>query len=266
MTLVEEPTQHVGRLLRRWRESRRLSQLELAVQAGVSARHLSFLETGRSRPSREMVLRLADELQVPLRERNPLLVAAGFAPAFAETPLAAPPMSAVRGAIRQLLTGHDPYPAVVFDSTWNVVEANDSFRLFTDGAADEVLAPPVNVLRLALHPKGMAPRIVNLGQWRSHVLTRLRQRLAREPWHESLFAELSAYPCDQPEPPHEIPVTGDIFVPLQLRHDGRELRFFAVFATFGGARDITVAELTIESFFPADDATARALRAEFGRD
>jgi transcriptional regulator with XRE-family HTH domain len=253
----------VGELLREWRERRRLSQLELALQAGVSSRHLSFVETSRSRPSRDMVLHLAEQLDVPLRERNHLLLAAGYAPLYAETVLDAPRMSAVRAALRQVLAGHEPYPALVVDRHWNMVDANASLGLFTAGVAPELLSPPANALRIALHPGGMAPRIINLGEWRAHLLGRLRRQIERsgDPALAGLYDELRAYPCDQPEPEVELPGPGDIAVPLRVRHEGRELAFFSTVATFGTPLDITVAELAIESFFPADPATAAILRA-----
>ena len=163
-------TAPLGTLLRDWRQRRRLSQLDLALEAGVSARHLSFVETGRSKPSREMVLQLAEQLEVPLRERNRLLLAAGFAPAFEERPIDAPEMAPVRDALDRVLTGHEPYPAVVVDRWWNLVAANRSIALFTAGVPAELLEPPVNVLRVSLHPEGMAPRIVNYGEWRAHLL------------------------------------------------------------------------------------------------
>src|SRR5262249_25777233 len=169
----------VGELLREWRELRRLSQLDLALQAEVSTRHLSFVETGRSRPSRDMVLHLAEELDVPLRERNHLLLAAGYAPVYAETALDAPAMTAVRAAVRQVLAGHEPYPAVVVDRHWNLIDANATVALFTQGLPPELLAPPINVLRASLHPDGFARQIVNLGEWRAHVLGRLRRQVAR---------------------------------------------------------------------------------------
>ncbi|MEX5633385.1 helix-turn-helix domain-containing protein [Parafrankia sp. FMc2] len=251
----------VGELLRLWRERRRLSQLELASYAQVSARHLSFLETGRARPSRDMVLRLTDQLDVPLRDRNDLLLAAGYAPAYPETSLTAPQMSSVRTAVRSVLAGHAPYPAVVVDRDWNIVDANPSLSLFTDLAAPEVLAPPVNTLRLALHPLGMAPWILNLGEWRAHLLGRVRRRVAADGRLADLYAELSSYPCDEEEPEVAVPGAGDIFVPLRLRVGDRELSFFCMVATFGTPRDVTVAELTIESFFPADATTTDALRS-----
>ena len=262
MAAVGQLPRPVGELLRQWREHRRLSQLELALEAEISARHLSFVETGRSLPSREMILRLADHLEVPLRERNHLLLAAGYAPVYAETELDSPRMLAVRQAVRQILSGHEPYPAVVIDGRWNLVEANESVALFTRDIPPELLAPPANVLRASLHPDGMATRIVNLGEWRAHLLGRLRRQVAltADPELAQLYQELRAYPCGQPEPEVEVPGPGDIVVPLRIRHDGEELAFFGTVATFGTPLDITVAELVIESFFPADARTAAFLR------
>jgi transcriptional regulator with XRE-family HTH domain len=259
------PQQHqrpVGALLREWRERRRRSQLDLALDADVSTRHLSFVETGRSTPSREMVLRLAEQLELPLRERNQLLLAAGYAPAYSESPLDAQQMTAVRGALRQVLGGHEPYPALVVDRTWNLVDANRSVALFTAGLPPELLQPPINVLRASLHPAGMAPRIVNLGEWRAHLLGRLRRQVAitADPPLAALYDELRAYPCDQPEPEGELPGPRDVVVPLRIRHDGGELSFFSIVAAFGTPLDITVAELAIESFFPANPETAAVLR------
>jgi len=251
----------VGALMRQWRERRRLSQLDLAMQADISTRHLSFVETGRSTPSRAMVLHLAEQLDVPLRERNGLLVAAGYAPVYAETALDDPQLSAVRAAVRQVLTGHEPYPAVVVDRQWTLVDANAGVALLTEGVAPELLAPPANALRVSLHPDGMAPRIVNLGEWRAHLLGRLRRQAAHtaDPALVQLYDELRAYPCDQPEV--ELPGSGDIVVPLRLRHAGRELAFFSTVATFGTPLDITVAELAIDAFFPADPATTAVLHS-----
>jgi transcriptional regulator with XRE-family HTH domain len=242
-----------------------LSQLDLALEADVSTRHLSFVETGRSQPSREMVLHLAEQLDVPLRERNGLLLAAGYAPVYAETALDAPDapnMAAVRAAVRQVLAGHEPYPAVVVDRNWTIVDANAGIALLTEGVAPELLTPPANALRVSLHPRGMAPRIANLGEWRAHLLGRLRRQVARtaDPVLAALYDELRAYPCDQPAPAVEAPGSGDIVVPLRLRHGERALSFFSTVATFGTPLDITVAELAIESFFPADAATAALLR------
>jgi transcriptional regulator with XRE-family HTH domain len=252
----------VGELLRQWRERRRLSQLDLALQAGTSTRHLSFLETGRSRPSRDMLLRLAEQLEVPLRERNHLLLAGGYAPAFGQTALDAPEMAGVRAALRQVLAGHEPFPAVVVDGAWNLVDANAAAGLLVGQADPALLAPPVNVLRVSLHPGGMAPRIANLGEWRAHLFGRLRRQIAltADPGLAGLYQELRAYPCDQPEPEVEVPGPGDVAIPLRLRHGDRELSFLSIMASFGTPLDVTVAELAIESFFPADPGTGAALR------
>jgi transcriptional regulator with XRE-family HTH domain len=256
----------VGALLREWRERRRMSQLDLALDAEVSTRHLSFVETGRSRPSREMVLHLAEQLDLPLRERNHLLLAGGYAPVYTETTLDSPQLAAVRTALRQVLTGHEPYPAVVVDRRWNIVETNASLSLFTAGVAPALLAPPANALRVSLHPDGMASRIVNLGEWRGHLLGRLRRQVAHgvDPALAALYDELRAYPCHQLEPEIEIPGPGEVVVPLRIRHGDRELAFFSTVATFGTPLDITVAELAIESFFPADAETAAVLHAGQG--
>jgi transcriptional regulator with XRE-family HTH domain len=253
----------VGQLLREWRQRRRMSQLELALEAAVSTRHLSFLETGRSKPSREMVLHLADQLEVPLRERNYLLLAAGYAPVYSETALDSPQMAAVREAVRQVLGGHEPYPAVVVDRGWNLVDANRSVALFTDDVPAELLAPPTNVLRLSLHPDGLAPRILNLGEWRTHLLDRLRRQIVLTADCElaALYDEVRAYPCGRPEPEIELPGPGAVVVPLRIRHGDRELAFLSTVATFGTPLDVTVAELVIESFFPADAFTAAVLHA-----
>jgi transcriptional regulator with XRE-family HTH domain len=249
----------IGALLREWRERRRLTQITLALDAGISTRHLSFVETGRSRPSREMVLLLAKRLDLPLRERNHLLLAAGYAPVYAETPLDGTQLTTVRTAVRQVLRGHEPYPAMVVDRSFNLLDANAGMALLTVGVARDLLVPPINAMRASLHPNGMAPRIVNLGEWRAHLLNRLRRRVAHtsDPDLTRLLRELRAYPCDQPEPEVELPGPGAVFVPLRLRHGDRELAFFSTLATFGTPLDITVAELAIESFFPADlDTTA----------
>jgi transcriptional regulator with XRE-family HTH domain len=254
----------VGILLRDWRRRRRLSQLDLALEAGVSTRHLSFVETGRSRPSPEMVLHLADQLDVPLRDRNQLLLAAGYAPRYAERALAEPEMAPVRDALDLVLRGHEPYPAVVVDRGWNMVAANAPVALLTAGVAPELLEPPANVLRISLHPDGMASRILNLGEWRAHLLERLARQVAGSGDQQlaALYEELSGYPGPDVTAGHGAPA-GEIVVPLRVRAGGGggELAFFSTVTTFGTAIDITVAELSIESFFPADAATAEALRA-----
>ncbi|MER6735955.1 helix-turn-helix domain-containing protein [Streptomyces puniciscabiei] len=262
MTTTPQAVRSIGDLLRRWRKQRLLSQNDLAVKAEISARHLSFIENGRSEPSREVVLRLAETLGLELRERNELLLAAGYAPVYQHTSLQAPHMSAVRDMVRQVLAAHEPYPAVVLDRYWHRVEANDPAWLFGQGVAEELLREPVNLMRVALHPDGLAPRIANLGEWRAHLLSRLRRQvtMTADPDLVKLYDELVCYPCDQHEPKIELPGPGDIAIPLRLRYEGHELAFFSTVATFGTPLDITVAELSIESFYPADTATAELLR------
>jgi transcriptional regulator with XRE-family HTH domain len=249
-----------GSLLRDWRRRRRLSQLDLALEAGVSARHLSFLETGRSRPSREMVLHLSEQLDVPLRDRNQLLLAAGFAPAYAERALDAPDMAAVREALDRVLKGHEPYPAVVVDRWWDLAGVNAGVALLTAPVAPHLLEPPANALRVTLHPEGMAPHIRNLPEWRAHLLDRLRRQVAvtGDERLAALQAELTAYPGGEATLPAHEP---GIAVPLKIDVDGTELSFFSTISTFGTAVDITLAELAIEAFFPADERTADYVRS-----
>ncbi len=261
MTTVESVRRPVGEQLRGWRERRRLSQLELAIEADVSTRHLSFVETGRARPSRDMVLHLAERLDVPLRERNQLLLAAGYAPAYRQSGLDSAPLAPVAAAVRQLLAAHEPYPAVVVNARSELLDANASVAMFLAGVAPHLLAPPANALRIALHPDGMAPRIVNLPLWRSHLLDRLRRQVAAssDSYLAELYDEVLGYPgggvADRPD-------TAELAValPLRFRHDGRELAFLSTLATFGAPLDVTVAELAIEAFYPADAATAAVLR------
>jgi transcriptional regulator with XRE-family HTH domain len=252
----------VGALLREWRRRRRLSQLELALESGVSSRHLSFVETGRSRPSAEMVLHLAEQLEVPLRKRNELLLAAGYAPAFAERDLDAPEMGPVREAIEQLLRAHEPYPALVVDRHWGLVSANRPVELFLEGVAPHLLEQPVNVLRLSLHPEGLAPRIANLREWRSHLLERLAREAiaAGDPALAALHDELARYPGETTDVALD-PAVAEIAVTLRIRNGGGELAFISTKTGFGTALDVTMAELSIESFFPADAQTAAAMRA-----
>jgi transcriptional regulator with XRE-family HTH domain len=260
---TREQQRPVGQLLREWRDRRRISQLDLSISADISARHLSFLETGRSKPSRDMVLRLGEQLEVPLRERNHLLLAAGYAPVYSESGLSDPDMTAVREAVRLLLTGHEPYPAAVVDRGWNLVDANAGIGLLTRHVAPWLLEGAPNVLRATLHPEGMAPHIVNLGEWRSHLLGRLRRQVTRtaDPVLSELLDELRGYPCDQAVPEVEVPGPGDIVIPLRIREGDNELAFFSTVATFGTPLDVTVAELMIESFYPADATTADYLRS-----
>jgi transcriptional regulator with XRE-family HTH domain len=266
-TITAPSRPSVGHLLRDWRQRRRLSQLDVASEAAVSARHLSFVETGRSHPSRELVLHLADHLDVPLRERNALLLAAGYAPSYPQTPLDAEAMTPVRDALALLLAGHEPFPAVVVDRHWDLVGANDpAVGLMSAGVAEELLAPPTNTMRLTLHPDGLAPRIVNFAQYSAHLVDRLRResyaygdmRLA------ALIDDVCAYPgvAGSASP---AATAAELFVPLVLRTGEGVLTFFSTLTTFGTARDITVEELAIESFFPADASTADALRSRWGQ-
>ena len=250
----------IGEQLRDWRQRRRLSQLDLALDAEISTRHLSFVETGRAAPSRDMVLRLAAELDVPLRERNALLHAAGYAPLYRERPLADPALAAARAAIERLLAAHEPYPALAIDRHWTMVAHNRVVPLLLHGVAAELLAPPVNVLRLSLHPQGLAPHIVNLAQWRAHLVVRLHQQIeaSGDAALQDLLRELLDYPAPASPAPHD-DLAGFV-VPLQLATDAGVLAFFGTTTIFGTPVDVTLSELAMESFFPADAATAEALR------
>jgi transcriptional regulator with XRE-family HTH domain len=263
----------VGPLLRTWRERRRISQLELALRAGSSARHISFVETGRSRPSEEMVLRLAGHLDVPVRERNALLLAAGYAPRYPETPLDDPALGAVREGIERLIQGYEPYPAVVVDATYQVVAANRGILMFLDGVADHLLEPPLNAMRLTLHPQGMAPRIRNLREWRGHLLAQMERQIAlhRSEALRALYEEVAAYPVPDAARPEAtaLPegVAGEVVaqhpyvaLPMLIEHDGRTLSFISSISTFNTPMDVTVAELAIETFLPADPATVKYLQ------
>ena len=262
-TVSSQP--RVGPLLREWRKRRRRSQLELALDAGISARHLSFVETGRSKPSPEMVLLLAEELEVPFRERNRLLLAAGHAPAFPERSLDDPELEPVRKALDLILRGHEPYPAVVVDRGWNFVAANPAMAAVAGMIDPALLEPPVNVMRAGLHPRGMAARILNLGEVRAYFVGRLRHQVAitGDPDLAALYDEVSGYPAPEYEhDPASEAAAGHILTP-QIRVLGpgdRELSFFATVATFGTAVEVTTSELSIELTFPADAATDEALR------
>ena len=250
-----------GSQLRQWRQRRRMSQLDLALDAEISARHLSFVETGRSQPSREMVLRLAEQLDVPLRDRNTLLSAAGFAPIFSERKLDDPTLRDARAAVDLILKGHEPYPALAVDRHWTLLAANGAVAPLLEGASAKLLAPPVNVLRLSLHPDGLSSRIVNLSQWRAHLLERLRRQgeLTGDPVLVDLLAELQAYPVSRAAGPAPQRLS-DIAVPLQLRAGDTVLSFISTTTVFGTPQDITLSELAMETFFPADAETAKRLR------
>ncbi|MCY0936232.1 helix-turn-helix domain-containing protein [Streptomyces sp. H34-S4] len=256
----------VGALLRVWRERRGLSQLELAGRADSSSRHISFVETGRSRPSEEMVLRLADHLDVPVRDRNALLLAAGYAPRYAHTPLDDPSMEVLREGLERLLTGYEPYPALVVDSAYDVVAANRGVLMLMEGLPEHLLTGPLNAMRLTLHPEGLAPRIHNLRAWRGHLLAQMERQiaLARSEPLRALYEEVAAYPVpERPgdgdgEPDEAVPY---IALPLRIEHDGHLLSFVSSISTFNTPMDVTVAELAIETLLPADPATAKYLRS-----
>lgn len=247
-------------MLREWRQRRRLSQLELSLEAEISTRHLSFLETGRSQPSREMVLRLAEQLAVPLRDRNVLLQAAGFARVFPERPLDDPALQIARQAVDQVLAGHEPYPALAVDRHWTLIAANDATMRLVTGVDPALLQPPVNVLRLALHPSGMAPRTANLAEWRAHLLARLGHQIqiSGDPVLVRLLGELRNYPAPD-GPDHEVDAAAFV-VPFRLITDTGILAFFSTVTVFGTPLDITLSELAVEAFYPADATTADVLR------
>jgi transcriptional regulator with XRE-family HTH domain len=251
-------------MLREWRQRRHLSQLELSARTGVSSRHLSYIETGRSRPSRQMILYLADNLGVPLRARNSLLLAAEYAPVYSHRALDdnGSDMRYVREAIERLLSSHSPYPAFVIDRKWDVVARNENTAVLLEDVAPELLIPPVNALRLALHPSGLAPRIVNLAEWSAYLLRRLDQQVlaGADPGLAKLADEARGYPGVADPATETANLADRIFVPLRIMSGNRELQFLNMVATFGTALDITAAELVIEAFYPGDPATYEALR------
>jgi transcriptional regulator with XRE-family HTH domain len=256
MTVTE--TNRFAVELRRWRTTRRWSQLELALRAGTTQRHLSYMEQGRSRPGRGIVLRLAESLELSLRERNTLLLSAGFAPVFAESCLDGPELQPVRDALDRILEGHLPYPAVVVQPYGEVVAANSAISVLTEGAADHLLTPPINLLRLVLHPDGMAPRVQNLAEWGRHITENLRAQALRSPDRDrdALIAELEGYVPDHAFGPDHI----GFAVPLRLRCKEGELRLITILTSFATATDVTLAELRLEAFLPADESSAEILR------
>ncbi|MFD3521931.1 helix-turn-helix domain-containing protein [Streptomyces sp. NPDC058653] len=249
----------VGRLLRGWRHGRQLSQLDLALAAGVSPRYVSLVETGRSRPSADMVLRLANQLDVPLRHRNRLLVAAGFAPRYRERPLDEPDMAAVRDAVLRVLRAHEPYPALVVDQRWNIVMTNGAVELFLGDVHPSLLEPPVNMIRLGLDPRGLAPRMVNLAEVRALMRTRLARQVARtgDPVVAALYEEFFADHEPEGPPPG---VESEVATPMIFQVEGRRLSLFSTVTTFGTPQDITLEEISIESYYPADAESAALLR------
>ena len=250
---------HIGDHLREWRQRRHLSQLDLAVDAEISSRHLSFVETGRAAPSREMVLKLAERLAVPLRERNVLLVAAGFAPAYQQRSLDDPALKSARAAIDLVLKAHEPNPALAYDRHWNLVSANRMVAPLLEGIPQRLLGQPFNILRLAFHPEALAPRTVNLAEWCGHLLERLHRQCeaTADPELIKLYHDLKTYPI----PARAAPLSADnVAIPFKLRHHGEVLSFFSTTMVFGTPVDITLSELALETFFPADDLTAQRMR------
>ena len=254
----------MGDHLRQWRQRRRLSQLDLALDAEISTRHLSFLETGRAQPSRDMVLRLTEHLEIPLRERNTILVAAGFAPVFPQRALDDPALASARRAVEVILTGHEPHPALAVDRGWNLISANRMVAPLMAGVDPDLLEPPMNVLRLTLHPRGLAPRIANLHEWRAHLLERLRREveLTADQRLADLLTELKAYPIPGGQPPRKaLDEYGGVAIPFRIKTAAGTLSFISTTTVFGTPVDVTLSELTLETFFPADAETAQALRA-----
>ncbi len=250
---------HVGDHLRQWRQRRHLSQLDLAVDAEISARHLSFVETGRAAPSRDMVLKLAERLEVPLRERNVLLVAAGYAPAFPQRSLDDPALQSARAALDLVLKAHEPNPALAYDRHWNLISANRMVMPLLEGIPQRLLGQPFNILRLAFHPEALAPRTVNLAEWCAHLLERLHRQCeaTADPELLKLYRELKAFPI----PARSAPLSPDsVAIPFKMRLDGEVLSFISTTMIFGTPVDITLSELAIETFFPADELTAERMR------
>jgi transcriptional regulator with XRE-family HTH domain len=263
VTTIAAVPPRLGELLKLWRSKRRVSQSDLAAQAGVSARHLSFVETGRSKPSREMVLHLAEQLDVPLRDRNAMLTAAGFAPLYRESPLDAPEVANVRQAIEVILANHEPYPAFVIDGAWNLLDANAGVAGFLGLIAPELLDPPLNVIRASLHPDGLSRFIVNFDEYAAHVIERLRRQLAAtsDPGLAALLDEVCNYPNVAPAIAEAVLPPPAAVLPMHFRlDDGTELRCFSTMTVFGSPLDVTIAELAIESFFPGDDVTRTFFR------
>jgi transcriptional regulator with XRE-family HTH domain len=257
----------VGGLLRQWRQRRRLSQLDLASDAGISTRHLSFLETGRAQPSRDMLLHLSEQLDVPVRERNVLLVAAGFAPIFPERPLDDPALAPARAAIDLVLDRQKPYPAFALDRHWRIAASNAALPELYEDVAAELLQSPVNAMRLSLHPRGLAPRIANLAEWRAHLLYRLRRQveLTADAVLTELLREVSAYPGGTQAPVPVSRLEQEIAVPFRVKIGNDILSFLSLTTVFGSPINVALSELALELFFPADDATDAAIRRMTGK-
>jgi len=260
---MADGVQTVGEMVRTWRELRRFSQLELALEAEVSQRHLSFIESGRAAPSREMVLHLAEQLEIPLRDRNVMLLAAGFSPIYGSRSLQDPTLTHAKAALDLLLRAHEPYPALTVDRHWNIVGTNRALEPLLAAVDPELLAPPANALRISLHPRGLAPQIANLGEWRQHLLDRLRRqfRICRDPALEALLKELTSYPSGSNERSSSFsdPFANEVAIPFRLKTPGGVLSFLSTVTVFGTPVEITLSEVTLEAFYPADQETAKAL-------
>jgi transcriptional regulator with XRE-family HTH domain len=250
---------HAGPLLREWRVRRRLSQLDLSARTGVSTRHLSCVETGRARPSRELLLYLAEELEVPQRDTNELLLAAGFAPSFTQLDLDDAAMAPVREVIRLVLDGNDPNPTTVIDTRWNLLDANAPALWLASVVSPALMRPPINIARLSLHPQGLASVVTNFDAFAGQLLRHMRHTLAatHDPELAALIKECEGY---APEAVRTAAVGEQVVVPLNARLGDVELAFLSTITTFGAARDVTLSELSIETLYPADEAT-RALLA-----
>ncbi|MGO4213793.1 helix-turn-helix domain-containing protein [Terriglobus sp. 2YAB30_2] len=263
MRQMASAAQTVGEIMRSWRELRRFSQLALAVEAEISQRHLSFIESGRSAPSREMILHLAEHLDVPLRERNVMLLAAGYSPIYGDRSLQDPTLTHAMAALESLLRAHEPYPALLVDRQWNIVGTNQALAPLLDGVAPELLEPPANALRISLHPRGLAPNIVNLSEWRHHLLARLRRqfRISRDPALQVLLSELTDYPFQSSEWSNHSDnnLAHEIAIPLRLRTPKGVLSFLSTVTIFGTPVEIELSEVTLEAFYPADQETAQIL-------
>ena len=267
MTTIADapPVGDAGTLIRWWRERRNLTQLELSGLSEVSTRHLSYVETGRARPSSRLILQLCEHLGVPLRRRNDILLAAGFAPAYAEHRLADAPLAAVNSALTLILAAHEPLPALAVDGHWEMIAATSSIGALTAECSPTLLEPPVNVLRLSLHPDGMAPNIVNLSQWRAHLFSRLESQVlaSSDPVLADLLTELRGYPGGED---HDgVNSASQVLIPLRYRMGDTELSLLSTTTVFGTPTEITVSELAIEAFYPADAATAAALESDPAR-
>lgn len=259
LSVMSERSQSVGNLLKIWRERRRKSQLDLALEAEISTRHLSFVETGKAKPSREMILLLAENLEIPLREQNKILIVGGYAPVFSEKSFDDISLQNARQAVESILKGHEPFPALAIDRHWNMVAANSIVPLLLESVAIELLAPPVNVLRLSLHPQGLAPQIVNLAQWKTHLMTRIHRQIDQtaDEQLERLAKEINGYKTQNSKIEKVENLPTDIVIPLVIESKLGRLSFISTTTIFGTPIDITVSEIALETFFPADEATRK---------